>query len=242
MDVSATDANVGQTLTYSWDVTDAALGLALDTATGMITGTPLKVYNMSHTVTVTDGTAEATHTIQVTIAAAPTDTTSPTVAITVLSKDVNGKHTLDTAGTVRFRLLFSEPLAKAPSVSRLQTTDFTVTNHLGVAVPAANVSLSAAKAEAGGKESYTLTVTAGTDPQEVKIALDGRQVTDLATPTGNTLIDPTTMTTSGPSLMSKFDTIPPTVVITPGYFNAAGKFVAAITGEPMAKLAVRICV
>ena len=67
-DVSATDAD-GDTLTYSWDVTDeAALGLALDTATGMITGEPLKAHDMSHTVTVMDGNGgSATHTIQVTI-------------------------------------------------------------------------------------------------------------------------------------------------------------------------------
>ena len=66
-DVSATDAD-NDTLAYSWDVTDeAGLGLALDTATGMITGTPLKVHDMSHTVTVNDGTVDVTHTIQVTI-------------------------------------------------------------------------------------------------------------------------------------------------------------------------------
>ena len=66
-DVSATDADAGDTLAYSWDVDEAALGLALDTATGMITGTPLKAHTMEHTVTVTDGTASATHMIQVTI-------------------------------------------------------------------------------------------------------------------------------------------------------------------------------
>ena len=66
-DVSATDADAGDTLAYSWDVDEAALGLALNTATGMITGTPLKAHTMEHTVTVTDGTASATHMIQVTI-------------------------------------------------------------------------------------------------------------------------------------------------------------------------------
>ena len=69
-DVSATDAD-GDTLTYSWDVADeAALGLALNTATGMITGTPLKAHDMSQTVTVMDGNGgSATHSIQVTITA-----------------------------------------------------------------------------------------------------------------------------------------------------------------------------
>ena len=78
--VSATDAD-GDTLTYSWDVTAAnetALGLALNTSTGMITGTPLKVHDMSHTVTVNDGTVDVTHTIQVTITEATTVDPKPT--------------------------------------------------------------------------------------------------------------------------------------------------------------------
>ena len=78
-DVSATDAD-GDTLTYSWDVTDeAALGLMLDTATGMITGTPLKAHDMSHTVTVMDGNGgSATHTLQVTITTATVTNNAPT--------------------------------------------------------------------------------------------------------------------------------------------------------------------
>ena len=70
-DASATDAD-GDTLTYSWDVTDeAALGLMLDTATGMIAGTPMKAHTMDHIVTVMDGNGgSATLTVSVAITAA----------------------------------------------------------------------------------------------------------------------------------------------------------------------------
>ena len=53
-DASATDPD-GDTLTYSWDVDEAALGLALNTTTGMITGTPKKVHTGTHPVTADDG-------------------------------------------------------------------------------------------------------------------------------------------------------------------------------------------
>ena len=89
-DVSATDAD-GDTLTYSWDVTAAnetALGLALNTSTGMITGTPLKVHDMSHTVTVNDGTVDVTHTIQVTITAAGVANNPPAFGTTASIADI----------------------------------------------------------------------------------------------------------------------------------------------------------
>ena len=69
-DASATDAD-SDTLTYSWDVDQAALGLMLNTASGMITGTPLKAHTMDHTVTVMDGNGgSATLMVSVAITAA----------------------------------------------------------------------------------------------------------------------------------------------------------------------------
>ena len=241
VDASADDP--GDTLKYSWDVNQADLGLKLNTSTGMITGTPLKVYTATHVLTATDsGQLTATRSVSITI----TDAGSPTVAISVISRDTNGKHELRSGAAV-FGLDFSEPLAKSPSVSRLQNTDFDIRSFTteaayatylkigvgGTVIPSSSASLSDAESvidEITGieHEEYTLTVPAGTDPQIILIKLDAAQVTDLA---GNILSG------SAASLMAKFDTVAPTVVITPGYFNAAGTFVAAATGEPMAKLA-----
>ena len=168
------------------------------------------------------------------------DTTPPTVMIEVLSKDANGKHMVDNPGdTVRFKLLFSEPLAKAPSISRLELRDIIIVDHNMAAITGAT--LGDAMPEGDG-EYYILTVPAP-DPRmplpvnrreperEVRIEVQTLGVADMATPTANPLGG------TRESRMSKFDTIPPTVVITPGYFNSRGVFVPATKGEPMAKLA-----
>ena len=83
VDVSATDANAGDTLTYSWDVDEAALGLALDASTGTISGTPLKVHTGTHPVTATDsGGLTASRDVNVTISAPAPDPKAPVVTIT----------------------------------------------------------------------------------------------------------------------------------------------------------------
>ena len=88
-DASATDPD-GDTLTYSWDVEEAALGLMLDTATGMITGTPLKAHTMAHTVTADDSNGgTATLTVSVAIAAAPTAPGMPTNLSATPNQDMN---------------------------------------------------------------------------------------------------------------------------------------------------------
>ena len=80
--VAATDAN-GDTLTYSWDVNETALGLMLNTSTGMISGTPLKAHTGSHPVTATDPDGlYAMRDVTVTIAAAPETNVAPVVTIT----------------------------------------------------------------------------------------------------------------------------------------------------------------
>ena len=88
-DASATDAD-GDTLTYSWDVDEAALGLMLDTATGMITGTPLKAHTMEHTVTANDGNGgTATLKVSVAITAAPTAPGMPMNLSATPNQDMN---------------------------------------------------------------------------------------------------------------------------------------------------------
>ena len=88
-DASATDAD-GDTLTYSWDVDEAALGLMLDTATGMITGTPKKAHTMDHTVTANDGNGgTATLTVSVAITAAPTAPGMPMNLSATPNQDMN---------------------------------------------------------------------------------------------------------------------------------------------------------
>ena len=85
VDVSATDADTGDILTYSWNITSAnetLLGLTLNSLTGMITGTPLKAYNTAHTVTVSDDTVTTTLMVTITVSAAggtppPTGTPPP---------------------------------------------------------------------------------------------------------------------------------------------------------------------
>ena len=82
VDVSATDTT-GDTLTYSWGVDEAALGLMLNASTGMITGTPLKVHTGLHPVTATDsGGLTAMRNVSVNIAAAPPANVAPDVMIT----------------------------------------------------------------------------------------------------------------------------------------------------------------
>ena len=89
----ATDTDTGDTLTWMWDAAanEAELGLALDTATGTISGTPLKVHDMQHTITVSDGTASATHNITITIVAEgemPIDPDPPTDFAMYRARDV----------------------------------------------------------------------------------------------------------------------------------------------------------
>ena len=80
--VAATDPD-GDTLTYSWDVDEAALGLTLSTSAGIITGIPLKVHTGTHTVTATDsGGLSATRDFVVTISAPAPTPEDPVVAIT----------------------------------------------------------------------------------------------------------------------------------------------------------------
>ena len=72
VDASATDADTGDMLTYSWNITSAnetLLGLTLNSLTGMITGTPLKAYNTAHTVTVSDDTVTTTLMVTITVSA-----------------------------------------------------------------------------------------------------------------------------------------------------------------------------
>ena len=139
------------------------------------------------------------------------DDVRPTVEIEVDSKDGNGKHALKNGNAV-FKLTFSEPLAKSDdTITRLQTSDFSVTRHMpdddgvvtdtGTVIPATDLTLSDPMAD-DDKEVYTLTVEAGADPQEIRIVLDAAQVGD---PQGNTLAE---------DAMSTFDTIPPRVTIT----------------------------
>ena len=99
-DASATDAD-NDTLTYSWDVTDeAALGLMLNTSTGMITGTPLKAHTMEHTVTVTDGTDSAMLTVNVAITAASGGNGQDDPTVLAFDGDIGENNTLTlTAGT-----------------------------------------------------------------------------------------------------------------------------------------------
>ena len=174
------------------------------------------------------------------------DTTSPTVMVEVLSKDANGKHMVDAAGTVRFGLTFSEPLWKEAGPNLFEVADFFITNHRnqfilqGVTLSPPKDTGIPATTGPGNQEMYTLTVPAiYPDPvgrygeqvgQEVLIELLGFDVLggQVADTKGNKLLKPAS---------SKFDTIPPKVEITPGYFNANGVFVAASTGEPMRKLA-----
>ena len=167
------------------------------------------------------------------------DTTPPTVMIEVMSKDTDGRHRVDSDGMVRFKLIFSELLAKAPSLSRLQVLDIDIVDHNMAAITGAT--LSDATAEGDG-EYYILAVPAP-DPRtplpvnrreperEVHIEIGTRGVGDMATPEANHLGG------TPESRMSKFDTIPPTVKITPGYFTSSGAWVAATKGEPMTKLA-----
>ena len=80
--VAATDAN-GDTLTYSWDVDETALGLMLNTATGVISGTPLKAHTGTHPVTATDPDGlTAMRSVTVTVSAAPPTNVAPVVTIT----------------------------------------------------------------------------------------------------------------------------------------------------------------
>ena len=82
MSVAATDAN-GDTLTYSWDVDETALGLMLNTATGVISGTPLKAHTGTHPVTATDPDGlSAMRSVTVTVSAAPPTNVAPEVTIT----------------------------------------------------------------------------------------------------------------------------------------------------------------
>ena len=81
--VAATDANSGDTLTYSWDVDEADLGLTLNASTGTISGTPLKVHTGTHPVTATDsGGLTASRDVNVTISAPAPDPAAPVVTIT----------------------------------------------------------------------------------------------------------------------------------------------------------------
>ena len=134
------------------------------------------------------------------------DNIKPTVTITLLSKDDNGKHKLDANGKVRFQLDFSEPLADPNSISSLEVSDFDIMDHEGEDL-AAELSDPPTALPTGG-ERYTLTVDAGTDPQEVHLELDPSQATDAS-------VEKNTIDASMPdNLKSMFDTIPPTVVIT----------------------------
>ena len=163
------------------------------------------------------------------------DRTPPTVDITMLSH-VNGKHTVDPGGTVRFHLRFSEPLAKAPSISRLQAADLFITrNGRVILVPETALSaptptkIPATTAPSGYKEDYTLTLTAGSDPQEIEIEFFGFGVLggQVADPHGNALIKPAN---------SKFDTVPPDVRISIVGANPVSGTAYTFTGEPMKKL------
>ena len=167
------------------------------------------------------------------------DTTAPTVMIEVLSKDSNGKHMVGADDNVEFKLTFSEPLAKGPStISRLQILDIDIRDHTGAAITETDgVMLSAATAESDG-EYYTLTVPAPDPimPLPVNNREPEREVLIEVGTTGVADVAANHLAGTEESRMAKFDTIPPTVVITPGYFNSSGMFVAASSGEPMAKL------
>jgi len=240
VDASATDPD-GDTLTYSWDVDEAALGLALDTATGMITGIPKKVHTGTHPVTASDGTLTAMRDVNVTITAAA-DTMNPTVTITVLSKDANGKHMVDPAGTVRFELLFSEPLWKGVGPNLFEVEDFFIFHSSrGLITRGATLSKPidtgvAATTGPGNQEKYVLTVPViSPDPtggQEVIIELLGFNVLggQVADTSGNKLLTPA---------VSKFDTIPPDVRISVVGATAVSGTPFTFSGEPKAKLTFR---
>jgi len=93
---SATDLD-GDTIAYSWDVDQTALGLMLDAATGTVSGTPKKVYRASHVITATATGGMDTHTVTVDIAG----NTAPAFAVTSLSisitKDAEQRIVLPTA-------------------------------------------------------------------------------------------------------------------------------------------------
>ena len=91
----ATDAE-NDTITYSWDADETALGLALNTSTGMITGTPLKPHTQKHTVTATALGGTATRDVNIDIKPLLPSVSSITVS------DVNA-----TARTFRIKVVFT---------------------------------------------------------------------------------------------------------------------------------------
>ena len=193
VDVSATDADAGDVLTYSWDITsanEAALGLALNSATGMITGTPLKAHNMAHTVTVSDGTATATLMVTITVSAAD-GTPPPVVTPPVVTPPVVTPPVTTTPGALAFSAAsivnqvfeagkaigtttaphFQLPNAmggQSPYVYTLHRgagqLDITATGHNGLTVDLADLRLSGSptKADASGT-MFTWRVTDAND-------------------------------------------------------------------------------
>ncbi len=92
---SATDPD-GDTIAYSWDVDETALGLMLDAATGTVSGTPNKVHSASHVITATATGGMDTHTVMVNI----TGNTAPTFepyTFPTLTKDMAHPVTLPAA-------------------------------------------------------------------------------------------------------------------------------------------------
>ena len=170
------------------------------------------------------------------IPAAPVvkDTENPTVEITVLSKDANGKHMVDPAGTVRFEILFSESLWTGEGPNQFEVADLFIIGARG------NVTLSdpidtgeTATTGPGNQEKYVLTVPViFPDPvsgQEVEVQLLGHnllgaQVADVA---GNKLLV---------GAASKFDTIPPDVKISVVGAKSVSGAAYTFSGEPMAEL------
>ena len=218
-----------------------------------VTITPTPNINMvetvvTFTVTAMDNSANSgmdTATATLAARSAPVvDGVSPTVEITVKSKNANGKHLVDADGTVSFDLLFSEPLWKTPaSPNVLEVADFFIIhNTRGLIVQGATLSAPmtttmAATTGPGYKELYTLKVPViYPDPvastgeqigQEVIIELLGLNVLggQVADTSGNKLLVPA---------YSKFDTVPPDVAVS--VVGATAAPMNTFTGEPMARL------
>ena len=197
--VAATDPD-GDTLAYSWDVNEAALGLALNTSTGVISGTPLKAHTGSHPVTATDpGGLSATRGVNITIVAPPPPNVAPVVtiitmaptapqndsfAIAYTATDANA-GTGDTV-TVSVTHTISPASATGYTVTHDAATQMvTITQAAGSPIAVVEVTITATDA-AGLSDSESISVTfaaKGTPPVHVPVDVNGDgQVTviDLA--------------------------------------------------------------
>ena len=123
VNASATDTD-GDTLTYSWDVDEAALGLMLNTSTGIITGTPLIARTMAYTVTVTDETDTATLVVNVAITAAGNGGTPTAPAVQITASNHNA-----TLGTFDINVVFT-PATGGTAVTGFDYTKLTVVDAL----------------------------------------------------------------------------------------------------------------